>query len=173
MGSPPRRPSTPTASTPTQVTLLAACRGAPPRSPGAGDARSAHAAGSRGCSPPREHAGRTSRALIPTEIPPPVASPPLRAWQCSRLLRNGREQLCPSAAVLGREPSPAGAAHPRASLAYSLFLLPSFLFPAQSPTVADPLQQAYAGMQHYAGLKLCFALLPSLPSLLLTLIFGG
>ncbi|XP_074011519.1 CUGBP Elav-like family member 6 isoform X7 [Numenius arquata] len=27
-------------------------------------------------------------------------------------------------------------------------------YPAQSPTVADPLQQAYAGMQHYAGLKL-------------------
>ncbi|KAI6077957.1 CUGBP Elav-like family member 6 isoform X4 [Aix galericulata] len=26
-------------------------------------------------------------------------------------------------------------------------------YPAQSPTVADPLQQAYAGMQHYAGLK--------------------
>ncbi|KFW64246.1 CUGBP Elav-like family member 4, partial [Pygoscelis adeliae] len=106
---------------------------------------------SRGCSPPREHAGRTSRAPIPTEIPPPVASPPLRAWQCSRLLRNSGEQLCPAAAVLGREPSPAGAAHPRASLAYSLFLLPSFLFPAQSPTVADPLQQAYAGMQHYAA----------------------
>ncbi|XP_009318196.1 PREDICTED: CUGBP Elav-like family member 6 [Pygoscelis adeliae] len=118
---------------------------------GAGDACSAHAAGSRGCSPPREHAGRTSRAPIPTEIPPPVASPPLRAWQCSRLLRNSGEQLCPAAAVLGREPSPAGAAHPRASLAYSLFLLPSFLFPAQSPTVADPLQQAYAGMQHYAA----------------------
>lgn len=35
----------------------------------------------------------------------------------------------------------------------TLFILPSFLFPAQSPTVADPLQQAYAGMQHYAGLK--------------------
>uniref|UniRef100_A0A8C8RHM8 Uncharacterized protein n=1 Tax=Pelusios castaneus TaxID=367368 RepID=A0A8C8RHM8_9SAUR len=32
-------------------------------------------------------------------------------------------------------------------------------YPAQSPTVADPLQQAYAGMQHYAGLKLCFAIL--------------
>uniref|UniRef100_K7FVY3 CUGBP Elav-like family member 6 n=1 Tax=Pelodiscus sinensis TaxID=13735 RepID=K7FVY3_PELSI len=30
-------------------------------------------------------------------------------------------------------------------------------YPAQSPTVADPLQQAYAGMQHYAGLPLCFA----------------
>lgn len=40
----------------------------------------------------------------------------------------------------------------------TLFLLP-FLFPAQSPTVADPLQQAYAGMQHYAGLTLGFALL--------------
>ncbi|PKK25403.1 CUGBP, Elav-like family member 6, transcript variant X4 [Columba livia] len=26
-------------------------------------------------------------------------------------------------------------------------------YPAQSPTVADPLQQAYAGMQHYAGLQ--------------------
>uniref|UniRef100_A0A8C2F342 Uncharacterized protein n=1 Tax=Cyprinus carpio TaxID=7962 RepID=A0A8C2F342_CYPCA len=24
-------------------------------------------------------------------------------------------------------------------------------YPAQSPTVADPLQQAYAGVQHYAG----------------------
>lgn len=58
------------------------------------------------------------------------------------------------------------------SLAYSIFLLLSLLFPAQSPTVADPLQQAYAGMQHYAGLKLRFPLLPSLPSLLLTLIFG-
>uniref|UniRef100_A0A672UC03 CUGBP Elav-like family member 6 n=1 Tax=Strigops habroptila TaxID=2489341 RepID=A0A672UC03_STRHB len=46
-------------------------------------------------------------------------------------------------------------------------------YPAQSPTVADPLQQAYAGMQHYAGLKLCFAFFPLSPHLLLTLIFGG
>lgn len=88
---------------------------------------------------------------------------------------SGREQLCPSMAVRGPEPFPAGAAH--ASLALSgLLYLPSpfssLLFPAQSPTVADPLQQAYAGMQHYAGLKLRFPLLPSLPSLLLTLIFG-
>ncbi|XP_010011338.1 PREDICTED: CUGBP Elav-like family member 6 [Nestor notabilis] len=29
--------------------------------------------------------------------------------------------------------------------------LMAFVFPAQSPTVADPLQQAYAGMQHYAA----------------------
>ncbi|NXB65447.1 CELF3 protein, partial [Struthidea cinerea] len=41
--------------------------------------------------------------------------------------------------------------HPWLSLAYSIFLLLSLLFPAQSPTVADPLQQAYAGMQHYAA----------------------
>lgn len=25
------------------------------------------------------------------------------------------------------------------------------VFPAQSPTMTDPLQQAYAGVQHYAG----------------------
>ncbi|KFV69593.1 CUGBP Elav-like family member 3-A, partial [Dryobates pubescens] len=44
-----------------------------------------------------------------------------------------------------------GAAQAQAPLAHSLFLLLSFLSPAQSPTVADPLQQAYAGMQHYAA----------------------
>ncbi|KFW81132.1 CUGBP Elav-like family member 4, partial [Manacus vitellinus] len=49
------------------------------------------------------------------------------------------------------QPFPMGAVHPWLSLAYSLFLFLSFLFPAQSPTVADPLQQAYAGMQHYAA----------------------
>lgn len=41
-----------------------------------------------------------------------------------------------------------------------LDLLPSFLFPAQSPTVADPLQQAYAGMQHYAGVNIALAPCP-------------
>ncbi|NXW29043.1 CELF4 protein, partial [Phaetusa simplex] len=55
------------------------------------------------------------------------------------------------ASPLGREPAPTGAARPWVSLAYSLFLLLSLLSPAQSPTVADPLQQAYAGMQHYAA----------------------
>uniref|UniRef100_A0A8C5WXH7 CUGBP Elav-like family member 6 n=1 Tax=Laticauda laticaudata TaxID=8630 RepID=A0A8C5WXH7_LATLA len=39
----------------------------------------------------------------------------------------------------------------------TLVLLPSFLFPAQSPTVADPLQQAYAGMQHYAAYPAAYA----------------
>ncbi|XP_065268168.1 CUGBP Elav-like family member 6 isoform X33 [Emys orbicularis] len=34
-------------------------------------------------------------------------------------------------------------------------------YPAQSPTVADPLQQAYAGMQHYAGLTLLFFCCPA------------
>ncbi|MGH0168085.1 UNVERIFIED_CONTAM: hypothetical protein FKN15_058428 [Acipenser sinensis] len=39
-------------------------------------------------------------------------------------------------------------------------------YPAQSPTVADPLQQAYAGVQHYAG-RFAFLFPPSsfLPSL--------
>ncbi|XP_063170627.1 CUGBP Elav-like family member 6 isoform X10 [Candoia aspera] len=31
-------------------------------------------------------------------------------------------------------------------------------YPAQSPTVADPLQQAYAGMQHYAGFNIALPL---------------
>ena len=97
----------------------------------------------------------------------------ITTWRCSRLLWNVRKQLCPSVVALGRGPSPAGAVHPWVPLAYSLFLLPSFVSSAQSPTVADPLQQAYAGMQHYAGLRLCLALLPSLPSLLLILIFPG
>uniref|UniRef100_A0A3B4BBF9 Uncharacterized protein n=1 Tax=Periophthalmus magnuspinnatus TaxID=409849 RepID=A0A3B4BBF9_9GOBI len=34
-------------------------------------------------------------------------------------------------------------------------------YPAQSPTVTDPLQQAYAGVQHYAGeLSLLYLLIP-------------
>ncbi|ETE69333.1 CUGBP Elav-like family member 4, partial [Ophiophagus hannah] len=37
-------------------------------------------------------------------------------------------------------------------------------YPAQSPTVADPLQQAYAGMQHYAGLNIALALCSPPPS---------
>lgn len=55
------------------------------------------------------------------------------------------------AASLGRDTSvlPAASSPPCSPACLHRGLVP--LSPAQSPGVADPLQQAYAGMHHYAG----------------------
>uniref|UniRef100_UPI00398F2664 CUGBP Elav-like family member 4 isoform X1 n=1 Tax=Pristiophorus japonicus TaxID=55135 RepID=UPI00398F2664 len=51
--------------------------------------------------------------------------------------------------VQGRERSERGGGGKKQQQCFSF--LCCFLSPAQSPTVADPLQQAYAGMQHYTA----------------------
>lgn len=92
--------------------------------------------------PPQTNGQPASETIYTNGIHPypgAVLTPPHAAWGGSDALP-GAGDACWELVILGF-PS------------LTLFLLPSFLFPAQSPTVADPLQQAYAGMQHYAGLK--------------------
>lgn len=134
-GSPPPRPSTPTASTPTQV-HPSRPPGAPPQPPGL--MRDAP-----GVLPvPGTHWVNQQRA--------PVAS--LQGGGNS-----GREQLCPSMAVRGQEPFPAGAAH--ASLAFSgLLYLPS-------PFSSLPSSKPHGGRSPPAGLRRHAALCRSQTSL--------
>ncbi|XP_009893876.1 PREDICTED: CUGBP Elav-like family member 6 [Charadrius vociferus] len=50
--------------------------------------------------------------------------------------------------AVSRRPPPQPTGQPASETIYTNGIHP---YPAQSPTVADPLQQAYAGMQHYAA----------------------
>lgn len=89
--------------------------------------------------------------------------------------------LFPSASVLTIPPSSPSLSLSLFPVCHTPFLcLCSRLSAAQSPTVTDPLQQAYAGVQHYAGdpsllppvlshfLHLSLSLSPPLPLLFVT-----
>ncbi|KGL88415.1 CUGBP Elav-like family member 3-A, partial [Charadrius vociferus] len=76
-------------------------------------------------------------------------------YQCQRVQMPNRVGVSPFWGTTegfsppnSRRPPPQPTGQPASETIYTNGIHP---YPAQSPTVADPLQQAYAGMQHYAA----------------------